>query len=572
MKFAEIPLEHAEGAVLAHSQRLGPGEMLKKGRTLSAGDCRALATAGVFQVVAVRLDEGDVDENSAARRVAEAAAGANVEIGPATTGRANLFAKLRGVLVLSRTHVDDVNLVDEAITIATIAPFAVVEAGTMVATVKIIPFAVPAELLSRVCERARRHVPGSAGAWSIPRRHVPGSAGAWSIPDDHSPLVAVAPLVRKRAGLVLTTLPGTRPEQLVLAAKSQHQRLAYLGGEIARELTVAHDTPSISLAIDALLREGLDLVLVMGASAIVDRRDVIPRAIEAIGGTVDHLGMPVDPGNLLLLGHKAHVPIVGVPGCARSLKPSGFDWVLERLAADLPIAREDIMRLGTGGLLADVSGRPSPRKAPGTPHAAPPCVAAIVLAAGSSRRMGGTNKLLTTVDGVPMVARVVDALLASKAARVLVVLGHQADRVRAALEGRPVRFVDNEAHQEGLGASLRVGIEALDEDVDAALVALGDMPWIRPEHVNRIIDAFDPKGDRTICVPVCDRKRGHPVLWSARHFGEMRKLGGDIGGRGLLERHADSVLAVSIDDTAILLDVDTPDMLADAEKLRHGRY
>jgi molybdenum cofactor cytidylyltransferase len=280
--------------------------------------------------------------------------------------------------------------------------------------------------------------------------------------------------------------------------------------------------------------------------------------------------MPVDPGNLLLLGHKAHVPIVGVPGCARSLKPSGFDWILERLAADLPIAREDIMRLGAGGLLADVSGRPSPRQAPKTKLPAPPRVAAVVLAAGSSRRMGGANKLLTEIDGVPMVVRVVDALLASKAEGVLVVLGFEAQRVRAALEGRPVRFVENKAHTEGLGTSLRVGIDALDQGIDAALVALGDMPWIRPEHVDKLIDAFDPDGDSTICVPVHDRKRGHPVLWSARHFGEMRKLGGDVGARGLLERHADAVLAVPIEDAAVLLDVDTPEMIGGATTLGRG--
>jgi molybdenum cofactor cytidylyltransferase len=188
----------------------------------------------------------------------------------------------------------------------------------------------------------------------------------------------------------------------------------------------------------------------------------------------------------------------------------------------------------------------------------------VVLAAGLSRRMGGSNKLLAPLDGEPMIARVVDAFLASKARPVLVVVGHQADRVRAALAGRDVRFVENAAYEEGLGASLRAGIEALGEDVDAALVGLGDMPRITPAHVNRIVDAFDPAGPETIVVPVHDRKRGHPVLWSARHFAEMRKLGGDVGARGLLERHADAVRTVAIDDDAVHIDVDTPEMLAGA--------
>jgi molybdenum cofactor cytidylyltransferase len=534
MRFEEVPAREAEGAILAHSRRLGPAETLKKGRTLSAADCAALASAGVERVVVARLDEGDLVEDEAAQRVAEAIAGPNVELSRATTGRANGFAKARGVLVVERGRIDAVNLVDEAITVATVPPYSVVEVGAMVMTVKIIPFAVPAELVARACERAR----------------------------GPSPLVSVAPIRPKRAGLVLTTLPGVRGEQLARAAKNQALRMAYLGGQLAREVRVPHDAASVARAMVELMAEGLDLVLVLGASAIVDRDDVLPSAVRAIGGAVDHLGMPVDPGNLLMIGHRDRVPIVGVPGCARSLRPSGFDWVLERLAADLPVGREEIMRMGAGGLLAEIPGRPEPRRGAG--EKAAPRVAAIVLAAGMSRRMGGTNKLLAPIDGAPMVARVVDAFLASKADPVLVVLGHEAERVRAALAGRDVRFVENPAYEEGLGASLRAGIEALEEDVDAALVGLGDMPRVQPAHIDRLIEAFDPAGPATIVVPVHERKRGHPVLWSSRHFAEMRKLGGDVGARGLLERHADAVRAVPIDDAAIHLDVDTPEMLAGA--------
>ncbi len=188
----------------------------------------------------------------------------------------------------------------------------------------------------------------------------------------------------------------------------------------------------------------------------------------------------------------------------------------------------------------------------------------MVLAAGLSRRMGGSNKLLATIDGAPMIARVVDAFLASKAERVIVVLGHQAEQVRAALAGRDVRFVENPAYEEGLGASLRAGIEAIGDGADGALVGLGDMPRVTAAHIDALIAAFDPAGPETIIVPVHDRKRGHPVLWSARHFAEMRKLGGDVGARGLLERHADAVRAVPIADDAVHLDVDTPEMLAGA--------
>jgi molybdenum cofactor cytidylyltransferase len=538
MRFEELPTLDATGAILAHSQRIGAASVLKKGRRLTAEDVRALVQAGIARVSAVRLEDGDLDEDDAARRVAEAIAGANLTVAEASTGRANLFAAQRGVLVVSRERLDALNAVDEAITLATLAPYEVVEVGTMVATVKIIPFAVPTALV----ERASAVAHGAA------------------------PLLTVAPFSKKRAGLVLTTLPGVREVQLDRAAKSQRLRMAYLGGEISREARVPHDATAVGRAITELLDEGVDLVLVLPASAIVDRKDVVPTAIAAIGGQVDHLGMPVDPGNLLLLGHKGATPIVGVPGCARSLKPSGFDWVLERLVADLPVTRTDIMRLGAGGLLAEGASRPSSRYGAAVEPQSPR-VAALVLAAGLSRRMGGSNKLLAEMGGVPIVRRVVDALAASKASPVLVVVGHQAEQIKAALADCKVRFVENAAYEEGLGASLRAGVEALgEEEVDGALVALGDMPWIRAEHVDTLIDAFDPKGRSTICVPVHDRKRGHPVLWSSRHFGEMRKLGGDVGARALLEQHADAVLAVTVDDPAVHLDVDTPDMLVAAKE------
>ncbi len=538
MRFEELAAPDATGAILAHSHRVGGGLVLKKGHVVTEEDTRALVAAGITRVAGVRLDAGDLGEDEAARRVAEVIAGPHLTVAPATTGRANVFATTRGVFVVSRDRLDALNGVDEAITVATVAPYDVVEIGAMVATVKIIPFAVPGEIVARAC----------------------AAAGG------ETQLLATAPFAKKRAGLVLTMLPGTHEAPLARAAENQRLRMAYLDGELAREIRVPHEAGAVASAIDALVAEGLDLVLVLGASAIVDRRDVVPAAIERIGGVVEHLGMPVDPGNLLLLGRKGATPIVGVPGCARSLQHSGFDWILRRLAASLTVTRGDLTRLGAGGLLAEVSGRPSPRRAESLPRSSR--VAALVLAAGMSRRMGGPNKLLAELDGAPIVRQVVETFLASKAGPIFVVVGHQAELVRAALEGLAVRFVENAAYEEGLGTSLRAGVTALEGDVDGVLVALGDMPWIRAEHVDALIDAFDPAGPYTICVPVHERKRGHPVLWSSRHFGEMRKLGGDVGARELLESHAGAVRTVTVDDAAVHLDVDTPEMLANAPRRR----
>jgi molybdenum cofactor cytidylyltransferase len=541
MRFEEVLVGGAMGAVLAHTYVLGGGRALKKGRLLDAADVAALSAAGIARVFVARLDDDDLGEDAAAARVAAVAAGPHVAVARATTGRANLFASARGVLLVDAGGVDRVNTLDERVTFATRPRFEVVSSGEMVATVKIIPFAVPAELVSRAEDAAR------------------------------GGLVRVAPFVHKRAGLVSTTLGAARGAFEDRGVASQRQRMAYVGGELARELRVPHAVEDVARALASLLDEGLDLVMVLGASAVVDRADVVPAAIERVGGEVLHLGMPVDPGNLLLLGRKGRVPVLGVPGCARSLKRSGFDGVLERIAADVPVTPRDIMLLGTGGLLEEVPGRPSPRLGQGD-FMVPPRVAAVVLAAGMARRMG-TNKLLEDVGGRPMIARVVDAFLASKAGPVVVVVGHEAARVRDALAGKQVVFVENPAYEEGLGASLRAGIAAVasmrDPAVDGALVALGDMPFVRPALVDQLIGAFDPRGAFSVCVPVHERKRGHPVLWSSRHFAEMAKLEGDVGARVLLERHADAVLQVPVEDPGIHLDVDTAAML-DAARVKSG--
>src|SRR5204863_934808 len=154
------------------------------------------------------------------------------------------------------------------------------------------------------------------------------------------------------------------------------------------ERRVPHESRALAQALDEVLGAGAELAIVFGASAIADRRDVIPAAVEAIGGSIGHFGMPVDPGNLLLIAQAQGRPVLGAPGCARSPKENGFDWVLMRLLAGLDVSREDIIGMGVGGLLMEIVTRPQPRKEP--VEAAAPRIAAVVLAAGRSTRMEGS--------------------------------------------------------------------------------------------------------------------------------------------------------------------------------------
>jgi molybdenum cofactor cytidylyltransferase len=274
--------------------------------------------------------------------------------------------------------------------------------------------------------------------------------------------------------------------------------------------------------------------------------------------------MPVDPGNLLFLAHHGDVAVVGMPGCARSPQINGFDWVLWRLLAEIEITPADIMVMGGDGLLKETRDRAQPRRRKsrtGEAKAKQPKIGAIVLAAGASTRMGETNKLLANVGGIPMVVRAAEAAIHSRAAPVVVVTGHEAERVAKALDNIDVRIAKNPNFAQGMSTSLRAGLKALPEDVDGVVVLLGDMPQITSEHIDRLIDAFDPVERRSIVVPMHGRKRGNPILWDKRYIAEMTAVSGDVGARYLLEEHADQVCEVAIPDDGVLIDVDTPERL-----------
>lgn len=534
-----MALAEAEGAILAHTLKAGT-RTLKKGRTLAAEDIAALAAAGIAEVVAARLEPGDVGEDEAAARIAAASGGPNVRATRAATGRVNLVAEAAGVLALDAARLDRLNRVDEAVTIATLPPFAMVAAGDMLATIKIIPFSAPAEAVARAVSIAT---------------------------EGGTPLLSLHPFAPRPVGLVMTRLPGMKESILDGTEAVTRARIEALGATMLPARRVGHAEEEVAAALASLAAEGARVLLVSGASAVVDRRDVCPAGIVAAGGVLDHFGMPVDPGNLLCFGRLGDVPAVVLPGCARSPKLNGFDWVLQRLMADLPVGRGEIMAMGAGGLLKEIETRPLPRAKAGEP-ARPPRgkrIGAIILAAGRSSRMAPHNKLLIPDRaGVPMVARVADAVLASPARPVVVVTGHAADEVRAALAGRTVAFAHNPDHAAGLSGSLRAGLDALGDEVDAALVCLGDMPLVSPALIARLIGAYDAEEGRAIVVPTVGGRQGNPVLWDRRFFPAMRAVAGDVGARHLLGEHAEAVHEVAMENDAVLRDFDTPEQIASA--------
>lgn len=173
----------------------------------------------------------------------------------------------------------------------------------------------------------------------------------------------------------------------------------------------------------------------------------------------------------------------------------------------------------------------------------------------------GANKLLIDLDGTPVIARVVDSILASRATPVLVVTGHEGEALRTALRGRSVAFVTNPDYAQGLSASVRAGIAALPADADGVVVCLGDMPAVAANVIDALIDSFDPGSGAEIIAPSHDGRRGNPVLWGRRFFAELTTLTGDQGGKPVLLAHPRSCRFVAVESPGILLDLDTPEAL-----------
>ena len=518
MKFGAEPVADVAGAILAHSVRL-PDGAIRKGTRLTSEHVAKFRTAGIAEVTVARLDAGDVHEDEAAHEIATAIAGTGARVERPFTGRANLTAERAGVVVIDRAAIDDLNRLDPAITVATVPPFASVMAGQMIGTVKIIPFAVPRMTLATVLPRSAMRV------------------------------AAFRPL---KVGLVATVLPALKASVMDKTRRLLDERLKPAGARVIREARVPHETHSVATALAELAKEGAELLIVFGASAVVDGDDVVPAAIRAAGGTIARIGMPVDPGNLLVLGAIGEKPAIGAPGCARSPKENGFDWVLNRILAGITVTSDDIAGFGVGGLLTEIATRPQPRAG------ASPKIAALLLAAGSSRRMGAPNKLVATIDGVPLVRIAGEAALSSNAVSLTVVTGHAPGEIEIALDGLEFTAVHNPDFAGGLSTSLRAGIASLPTDVDGVVVLLADMPNITQSIIDRLIGQFRP--DR-IVLPTFGGQRGNPIVWSRRYFPDLMAVAGDTGGRGIIEANRDAVTEVEL-GAAVALDIDTPEALA----------
>lgn len=337
MKFGPARLGDAQGKILGHNVAGPDGRrLLRKGRPLSAADIETLRALGRSAVYVFEPGPEDIGEDEAARRVALAAAGPGIDAAAPSAGRANLIARERGVLRLDPERLTALNL-SEGVCLSTLPRDAAVSPRQIVATVKVIPYAVASEALARAVGAAAQG----------------------------GPLLCLDPLPPRRVGLILSGSPAVASRVTRDFDAPLRSRVEALGSSVDWvEFVPLEDEAGEEALAQALRRQagaGAGLIVLAGETAIVDRADIAPRAIERAGGEVAGFGAPVDPGNLLLVAYLGTVPVVGAPGCARSRKVNVVDWVLPRLLAGERLSRRDIAALGAGGLLEDVPERPMPR-------------------------------------------------------------------------------------------------------------------------------------------------------------------------------------------------------------------
>ena len=539
MKFGPCALSDCLDAILVYAVDLPDGR-IAKGTCLTSDHLSRLRANGIDDIIVARLEDGDLGEDAAADMIAKAMMPANVRLSVAATGRVNIHATKRGLLRVDRLRLRDINMVDEGITLSTVQHNQLVEAGDLIATLKIIPYSVAETAVATV---------------------IGLGAG--------EPVISFHALRPRSFGLIQTRIPGMADKILKATEQTAKQRLNQLGCTLVDSRVVAHEAAAIDQAITASRANGPAVMLIAGGSAIADRRDEVPMGVIAAGGRIDHFGLPVDPGNLLMLSHIDEMPVIGMPGCARSIKMNGFDWILHLLLADLRIDAAEIADMAAGGLLMEIVSRPLPRRMVGRRQISNATIGGVILAAGQSRRMGAQNKLLAEIDGVPIIRRTAQAMLDGGLNDLVIVTGHEHRLVAAALDDLPVTCIYNDDYQSGQASSVACGVRHHQNGSHAAvLIALGDMPLVRPELIAALLRDHSSLPDATdrITLPVFDGRRGNPVIWGRGFFDELVALTGDAGGRIIFAENKNAVNILGWPDDSIHLDIDTPEALAPLKK------
>jgi len=313
------PTAQSEGCIARHNISDAAGRRLvSKGRVITAADVAQLQLHAIELVHVVELDADDIDEHTAATLVAVRCSHSGVRIRPPHHGRVDVMADYAGMVRVTDARLADWHAID-GVTIATVAGWSAVTAGQRIATIKILPFALPRQCLQTT----------------------------------PAPAIAVYPFVRRRVAVIMIGNDAVCTRLQRTHIPPLQARLLPVAAMIVATLQCAPDSRAVAVAL-CQATACADLVVTVAETSIMDRDDVMPQGLLLAGGDITCYGAPVEPGNLLLLGQLAGIPVIGAPGCIRGHSRNVVDELLPRIVADFLPTAHDVYALANGGLLASV--------------------------------------------------------------------------------------------------------------------------------------------------------------------------------------------------------------------------
>ena len=497
MKFDTYPTSEGLGHILAHSIHAG-GKKVKKGKILNRQDIELFLNSGIQEIMVARLEEGDIGEDEAASYLGKKLVSVEPSLFASSpfTGRVNIYSSETGLIIFDSKRITDFNLVDEAITLATLPSLAKVEKNQLVGTIKIIPYGVAK---SKVVEAAEL-LEGIVGFRQVELH---------------------------QADLIITTHSGEKDKLSEKGIEVTRARLQGLGIALEQVIFVSHETRELS---EALRETRSPLILVMTSTATSDSNDTGPRALRLAGGRVVRVGIPVDPGNLLFYGELDFQKVIGLPGCARSPTLNGADWVLERTVCGIDISPADFASMGAGGLLKEIPTRRQPRDRRRTGPLKPNVQVILICDSNDRGFHSQLSKILASqVDGVSIVGKLTSEMMVKFANR------------------ESIRMVNLEGRSDKSNL-VSLGMVSLPRKTDAVIFVNLLSEEISSEQLNRLISAFSPEDGREICkfggenVPI-----GPPILFGRRFFENLRALDAGLRPNDLLQESRDFLVELDLD-------------------------
>ncbi len=531
MKIQSLGPRESIGLVLAQTYNL-PSKTISKGTFITNEIFAYFKTENVRTILCAVPEEDDIHEDEAAEAISNAIDKNQMYAERASTGRVNFKSNSLCLVRYERDFIREVNLVDESIAFSIVEHNQLIAKNDLIATLKIIPFFTKKKYVNQVIKILAK-----------------------------DEIFKIHSLKKKEVTLIQTCFEWQRKSIFTATSNVTRSRLEALGCPLKKETLIPHNHKSLCSEIESSIDSGAQVLLISGASAITDRSDYIPKAILAVGGEIIQFGLPVDPGNLLLIGQIGSTTIIGMPGCARSPKLNGFDWVLQLLMANIPINKAELADMGAGGLLMEIASRPLPRALAKSVKKREKKIMGVILAAGNSTRMGKDNKLLRNIGDASLVRNTAIEMLKSDLDSCSIVLGYQADKIAEAIKDLNLNLILNPLWEEGQGSSLKAAVNTLDTTYSDVLIMLGDLPGVTSKHINTIIEEHLLTDNRKskITIPSFNGKKGNPVIWGRSFFPDLSNLQGDVGGRALFSQHPAAINLLDMDDPAVVTDTDTPE-------------